>query len=191
MTRIAVIGTAGSGKSTIAAAIAQTLGVPRLELDSLHWQANWTRAQPDQMRSEVAAFMSEAVNGGSWVIDGNYRGILGNQVLDGADTVVWLDPIRSRMITQSARRSIRRTVTREELWNGNREPRADFFLAWRDHSVLTWSRAIVDMNRPRYLRILQAPENAHLTVVRLRNRAQTDGFLADLRRSAGIESSQE
>jgi adenylate kinase family enzyme len=187
MKRIAVIGTAGSGKSTIAATIAQMLDVPRLELDSVHWQENWTRAQPEQMRAEVAEFMTV----GGWVIDGNYRGILGNRVLDAADTVVWVDPTRSRMITQSARRSIRRTVTREELWNGNREPRADFFLGWRDHSVLTWARAIVDMNRPRYRRILQQPENSHLTVVRLRDRGQTDDFLAQLQGPRRIETPQE
>lgn len=42
-----------------------------------------------------------------------------------ADTVVWLDYPRGVVMPRVLRRSLRRTVTREELFGGNRE-------TWRD-----------------------------------------------------------
>lgn len=48
-----------------------------------------------------------------------------------ADTVVWVSPSRLRMTWQSVTRTVRRLVTRQELWIGNRE-------GWRD--LLFWRR---------------------------------------------------
>ena len=39
--RIQVVGTSGTGKSTLAKALAADLFLPMLELDSIHHQANW------------------------------------------------------------------------------------------------------------------------------------------------------
>ena len=57
------------------------------------------------------------------MIDGNYRTV----VVDGpvwqrADTVVWLDLPRRIVMRQVVSRTFRRSILREELWNGNREP---------------------------------------------------------------------
>jgi adenylate kinase family enzyme len=37
--RIAVVGTSGVGKSTLAKALAQQFGIPHTELDAINWQA--------------------------------------------------------------------------------------------------------------------------------------------------------
>ncbi len=42
MQRIYVVGTTGSGKTTLARQLARRLGISHLELDALHWDANWT-----------------------------------------------------------------------------------------------------------------------------------------------------
>ena len=57
----------------------------------------------------------------AWVIDGSYRGKLGDLVLNRAELVIWLDLPRRVWVPRLGWRTIRRIVRREELWNGNRE----------------------------------------------------------------------
>ena len=56
-----------------------------------------------------------------WVIDGTYQRKLGNLVLKAAGEIVWLDLPRRVWLPRLLRRTLRRLVRREELWNGNRE----------------------------------------------------------------------
>lgn len=65
---VAVVGTSGAGKTTTARLIAARLQLPHVELDALHWDANWTMAPLPVFRERVA----RALAGEAWVIDGNY-----------------------------------------------------------------------------------------------------------------------
>jgi hypothetical protein len=57
-----------------------------------------------------------------------------------ADTVVWLDLARSRVIRLMVRRTLRRTTTRAELWNGNREPLSNLFRFKPEKSIMARAR---------------------------------------------------
>ena len=52
--RISVVGTTGSGKTTLSERLARCLGVPHVELDALHWGPNWTELDPETLRAKVA-----------------------------------------------------------------------------------------------------------------------------------------
>jgi adenylate kinase family enzyme len=84
--RVAVVGTSGSGKTTLARRLAQRLGVPHVELDALHWEADWTPVQREVFRERV----SRVLDGDAWTTDGNYSAVR-DIVWGRADTVVWLD----------------------------------------------------------------------------------------------------
>jgi adenylate kinase family enzyme len=115
--RIWVVGTSGSGKTTVARDLSVRLGIPHVELDELFWLPNWQ--QPD--RTEFAATVVAALAGEQWVADGNY-GSIGHTVLARADTVVWLDLPFRVVVWRTTRRAIRRLLTREPMWSaGNRE----------------------------------------------------------------------
>ena len=77
----------GSGKTTLGRALADRIGVPFYELDALNHGPAWTEASADELRARVAPLVAAD----AWVIDGGYRGKLGDLVLARADTVVWLD----------------------------------------------------------------------------------------------------
>ncbi|MFI6433366.1 AAA family ATPase [Rhodococcus oryzae] len=145
--RLRVLGTSGAGKSRLAARVSEVLGVPRLELDAVFWDADWTYRDLDEARSLVRDFTAEHPNG--WVIDGNWTsrldGLLDPGTPGGADAVVWLDHSRPVVMGRVIRRTLRRGLLREELWHGNREsplswvkrnPHDNIILwAWTQHAV--------------------------------------------------------
>jgi adenylate kinase family enzyme len=169
--KIAVVGTSGSGKTTVARELARRLGVPHVELDSLYHGPGWTETPPEEFRRRVAA----ATDADGWVVDGNYDSKLGELVLERADTVVWLDlPLRVAL-TRVTRRTIRRIRAGEELWSGNRESWRGGFLGWE--SMFVWTiRSHLRYRRARARRLARHP---HLRVVRLRSQAEIESYLKE------------
>ena len=90
--------------------------------------------------------------GEAWVVDGSYRGKLGDLVLEAADTVVWLDLPRRVWLPRLLRRTVRRIVLREELWNGNRESLRGVLLG--PGSLLGYALRTAPRRRQRYPREL-------------------------------------
>jgi len=75
-------------------------------------------------------------------------------------------------------RTVRRALTRQELWNGNREPAGNFFRLDPEESVISWAWHKHDEYRDRYATAAKDPANAHLTFIRLGSRRDIDRFLA-------------
>ena len=170
--RISVIGTSGSGKTTTAGQIAQRLGIPHVELDALHWEADWTPAPLDVFCKRVA----QALSGDAWAVDGNYSKVR-DIVWNRADTVVWLDYGLPVILWQLVRRTLRRTLTQEKLWSGNRESLGRTLFS-RD-SILLWALQTYRRRRREYPALLDQPAHAHLAVVHLRSpRATRDWVLS-------------
>jgi adenylate kinase family enzyme len=172
--RVSVVGNSGSGKSTLARELAAVLGVPHLELDSVYHQPGWEPLPAEEFRRVVTARASED----GWVIDGNYSAVR-PVVWARADTVVWLDLPRRTVMRQVAWRTLRRAVTRQELWNGNREPLANFLRLAPEESVISWAWHKHDEYRARYGAAAKDPANAHLAFIRLGSRGDIRRFLVD------------
>lgn len=172
MRRINVIGTTGSGKTTVARELGTRLGVPHVELDALHWGPNWSTPSREELRARVAA----ALTGDAWVVDGNYSKVR-DIIWTRADTLVWLDyPLRV-ILRQLLARTFKRAITRELLWRGNRERFAAVFSL---DSILLWALKTYRRRRREYAVLPQQPEYAHLKVIRLRSPEEAHRWLADL-----------
>jgi len=171
--RISVVGNSGSGKSTLASRIAAALDIPHLELDSLFHQPAWQPLDTGEFRQRV----SEFTGGQAWIVDGNYSKVR-DIVWGRADTVIWLDPPRHRVMRQLIARTLRRMVTRAELWNGNREEWR--FLFNREESVLAWAWASHHKYRERYLSAQADPAYGHLAFIRLRTPDQAEALMRDV-----------
>ncbi|MDX9956374.1 MAG: AAA family ATPase [Anaerolineae bacterium] len=176
MQRINVIGTSGSGKTTMACRLAQRLGVPHIEMDALFWGPNWTPVPEEVFRQRVV----EALSGPAWTIDGNYRR-LRTSVWERADTVVWLDYPLAVIMTQLMTRTLRRSLKGEELWNGNRESLSKTFFS-RD-SILLWALQTYRRRRREYPVLFAQPEYAHLTFIRLCSPKASARWLAAVQRA--------
>ena len=158
----------------MANALATALGVPHLELDSVHHQPDWQPLDRQEFRRRVSEFTA----GEAWVVDGNYSAVR-DIVWSRADTVIWLDPPRHRVMRQVMWRTMRRMATGAELWNGNRERWR--YLFQRDESIILWAWTHHRKYRDKFLAAQADPANAHLAFVRLRTPAES----AALVRGAG------
>ena len=169
--RIVVVGTSGSGKTTVARNLARRLGIPHVELDALHWDPDWTPA-PD-FRERV----TEALSGDAWTTDGNYSKVR-DIVWSRADTIVWLDHSLPRVMWQVTTRTLRRSLRQEELWGTNRENLRQAFFG-RD-SIIWYAFKSYHRRKKQYPLLFAQPEYAHLQIVHLRSPRQARRWLASL-----------
>jgi adenylate kinase family enzyme len=163
----------GSGKSRFAVALARALQVPHVELDAIFHQPGWTPLPDEDFRTRV----KEATESGSWVADGNYS-VVQDIVWGRADTVVWFDLPYATVLWRTIGRTLRRVVTREELWNGNREPFSNLWSFNPEKSIIAWTATRHRVYRHRFSEAEWDPRWAHLRFVRLRSPAEADAFLA-------------
>ena len=175
MRRISVVGNSGSGKSTLAAAIAAALQVPHLELDAVFHQPGWQPLETGLFRARVAEF----VEADGWVVDGNYSAVQ-DLVWQRADTVAWIDLPRRTVMRQLVARTLRRLITREELWNGNTESWRYLFCLDPDRSILVWAWTSHRRTQRRFAAARQDPANRHLTFIRVGSRADAHRLVAGL-----------
>ena len=118
--RFVVVGTTGAGKSTFARKLASIIGGDHVELDALHWDADWT----PRTRSEFEARVAAHTTGERWVADGNYS-VVRNLVWTRATDIVWLDFSRTVVFSRVIRRTLRRATLRGfVVAEGGSEPRA-------------------------------------------------------------------
>jgi adenylate kinase family enzyme len=166
--RFAILSSAsGSGKTTLGQELARRLGVPFHELDALHHGPGWTEASAEELRARVEPLLA----GDAWIVDGAYRSKLGDLELDSADVVVWLDLPRRVWLPRLLRRTVRRLIRREVLWNGNRETMRNVLFS-RESLVLF---ALGNYSRRRRL---YPVELAPYDVVRLRTPKEVARWLA-------------
>ena len=128
--RIAIFG--GGGKTSLADAIARKLDVPHIELDAIQHGPDWVQMPEDEFTRIFEQRLNESPDG--WVTDGNYqrhRPLL----LARADPVSIIQLWFAALFWRILLRSVRRAITREPLWNGNRESLRMTFLS-RDSILL-------------------------------------------------------
>ena len=175
MRRVSVVGPSGSGKSTLGQALADRMGVRFVELDAVHHLADWTPIDADAFQRRL----DEITSGDGWVIDGNYGQVVRDGVVwERADTVVWLDLSKPVVMRQVVRRTLRRIVRREELWNGNRERPANLLKWDPEQSIIRWAWTTHEQVRRRYEQRLSDVRHQHLEFVRLRTRRAVTDWLA-------------
>jgi adenylate kinase family enzyme len=146
MQRVAVLGSGGAGKTTVALELGERTGLPVVHLDPLYWAPGWEQRPPEEFRAALAA----AVAGERWILDGNVLwGDADDPRFKRVDTVVFLDlPRRTSMWRAFTRRVRDRGARRPDLPEGCRE---EFEL-----SFFRWMWGYPRQVRPRVLAILAA-----------------------------------
>lgn len=178
MRRVLIAGLGGSGKTTLARQLAPALSLKLHVLDDLYYgpELQMSRTFPSEIE-RIAA-------GDAWLFDSQgppadseappeIRDLLWSR----ADTLVWLDYPRRVVVSRAVRRSLRRIITREELWHGHRE--SPLWWLRPDHPIRR-SWRLTAVRRAELTCRTQQPQWSHLTVVRLTDPGETASWLAGL-----------
>lgn len=164
MKRIIIIGSGGAGKSTLARALGERLGLPVVHLDAQFWQAGWK----ERDREDWLEWQRNATLEPRWIMDGNFGGTLEVR-LAAADTVIFLDLPPALCVARALRRVLRYLGrSRPDMARGCPEKLDLNFLHW----IWQYPRE----NRPVILEKLARLEQGQ-RVVRLRSAAAVCDFL--------------
>jgi adenylate kinase family enzyme len=180
--RVSVVGGSCTGKTTTSRELAHRLGVPHIELDALHHEPGWQETPADVLQGRVDAALAAAADG--WVVDGNYQGKIGMSVLERADTVVFLDLPHRVALRRVLWRTASRIVSREELWNGNRETLRN---ALSRDSIVWWVITHHRSYRKKWPSRLASL--AHVEVVRLRSPREVRAWLQSIQETESMSGS--
>ena len=176
--RVIIRGTSGSGKTTLARRIAATRPIPHHELDGIFHQAGWTPLDDEAFRTAVAAFMDDE----RWVVCGNYRQVA-PLLLERADTVVLLDLPRRTVMSRVLRRSLRRAVLSQELWNGNKERLRNLLRTDPEVSIIAWAWTTHAQRHVEMSEFLCNPPRPELRLVHVTTAAQLRRLRSGLART--------
>ncbi len=169
MFRLVVIGVSGCGKTALARQISLRFDLPHIELDALYWEANWQPAPGTVFRERVQAATADE----AWVVDGNYsqsRDI----VWPRATHVVWLDYGLFTIMWRVSLRTLRRLISQQELWNGNRESLRAVF---GGNSIVWYAFTSFRRHRGKYAALLASSEIKHLKVNRFDSPKEASAWL--------------
>lgn len=126
--KIAVIGYAGSGKSTVAKFLSEYYEIPLLYLDKVGYKANWRERDREESCNIVREFLAANDN---WVIDGNFHRILQEERLELSDKIIFLNFSRFACIFRAIKRSyMHRRCPRESISDGCSEKLGFDFIRW-------------------------------------------------------------
>ncbi len=180
MQRIVVLGVSASGKTTLAQNLSAILGYPHIELDALHWEADWKEAEDSVMQSRASAAIQEK----HWIADGNYRSVR-EIIWPEADTFIWLDYPLYVILARLTFRTLSRVFLRQTLWNGNKERFKNQFFS--RNSLYVWVFQTYWRRKKEYPAMFQTPEYATKYIIRFKSPRECAVWLKRLKDTHAAE----
>ena len=177
--RLSIIGCSGSGKTTLSERLEAALEIPRLELDALHHQADWTSLERARFRQAVDEFMEHQED---WIIDGNYEAVA-DLVRSRCTDIIWLDISLPRVLLRLILRSLRRSVGRVELWNGNRERLRDLCSLDPERSMIAWALKTHARHPARFESLQADPTLSHVAFHRVKSPREARDLVRSVERT--------
>ncbi len=168
--RILVYGVTGSGKTTLAAAIAERTGLPWRAVDDLTWEPGWTQVAVAEQRRRIEAICAEE----RWILDTAYSSWL-EVVLARVDLIVGLDYPRWLSLSRVVRRTSARIIDKRPICKGNVETIRG---ALSRESIIAWHFRSFQRKRDRMRR--WAADTTGPRVVLLKRQQDTQQWLASL-----------
>jgi adenylate kinase family enzyme len=172
--RVLIYGVTGSGKTTLAARLADATGIDWHSVDDLSWEPGWVAVPDDEQRRRIQHICSRP----EWILDTAYGKWL-DLPLGHAQLIVALDYPRWFSLQRLIRRTVTRTLSRRLICNGNRESWRGLFS--RD-AIIVWHFRSFSRKRQRIRR--WSGDAAAPPVLRFTSARQAEQWLGGLRERA-------
>lgn len=174
MRKITIIGSGGSGKTTLATHLSRLLSLPVYHLDALYWQPGWVKTEKKEWTELQISLCKEP----QWIIDGNYGSTMDIR-LNSSDTIIYLDMNRYLCLFRVMKRMVQHFgKTRSDMGLGCKEG--------FDAKFLSWIYRYPIKKRPELLQELSVL-NETVDVYVLKNKREVEGFLADVTKNTSTK----
>lgn len=153
--KIHIIGSVGSGKTTLARKISSQLNLPCYELDNVVWR----RAKPEDIRrsdDESEEYLKTIVEADSWIIEGVHHYPWVFQSLQHADLIIFLDTDYSQRTYRIIKRFMLQVMRLEKA---NYKPTLHMF-----KKMFEWNTYFEKISKPHILNILKQYEDKVIVI---------------------------
>lgn len=181
--KINVVGTTGSGKTTVAKTIAKILNQPHIEIDQIFWGPNWQKPTNRDFYDRLKLSLE---NSNAYVLDGNYTKT-NSLKLSHVQTVVWLNLPLNQNFFQLVKRTLARLMDRTELWPGTGNTESIYSHLFTKDSIFYWFLKTYKGNQIAVKALAENPQWSHLQFIELTSPAQIQEFLHHVRNFAKIK----
>lgn len=174
--RINVVGTSGSGKSTVAKKLSGALSIPYVEMDQIFWGQDWHWPSDEKFFNDLRKNIAPD----KWILDGNYTRTLSIK-WEKVQMVVWIDLPLKKTLFQAITRAFKRSISGKEIWpnTGNKESfRKSFF---SKDSIILWTLKTYKKVKQQYVLHMNNEKYSHIKFVRLTSHKEIDEFLEKMK----------
>lgn len=139
--KIHIIGSVGSGKTTLARKLSLNLNIPFYELDNVCWERH---PSGDIRRSEAARdeYLAEIIQSKSWIVEGVHNEDWMEKSFENAELIIFLDPGYSVRTYRIIKRFIRQKLGIEKA---NYYPSFEVF-----KKMFKWNRRFEEVGKPNF-----------------------------------------
>ncbi|MEM9547249.1 MAG: DNA topology modulation protein [Bacteroidota bacterium] len=167
MKRIMIIGSCGSGKSTLSHRLQEVTHLPLYHLDQYYWKPDWTETPNEEWVEIVSALAQKD----EWIIDGNYGSTMDVR-FQYADTIVFMNI--------STMTCLWRVLGR--IWKYHGQVRPDMPTGCKERFDLDFLHYVATYNLLRRKRLLQKLElmSTEKKVVIIKNEKDINRFVSSI-----------
>ncbi|MDN4492537.1 AAA family ATPase [Ureibacillus aquaedulcis] len=136
--RIHIIGSVGSGKTTLAKEISKRLDIPYYELDNVVWirDKSGDRRRTEHEREK---YLNSIIQSGSWIIEGVHNEDWVSNCFHSAELIIFLDTKYSIRTYRIIKRFLKQKLRLEKA---NYKPTIDIFL-----KMFKWNRYFEEVGK--------------------------------------------